>query len=138
MIKKLSSTRINNTSVHLSLLILRLVSGGFMLSHGIPKLLRMLEGDFRFADPLGLGSGVSLIMAVFAEVVCALLIVVGLGTRLASIPLIVTMAVAAFISHGSDPFARKELALFYLAGYFILLLLGSGKYSFDNYFRFKK
>jgi len=71
-------------------------------------------------------------------VICAILLVLGLGTRLATIPLIVTMAVAAFITHGADPFARKELALFYLAAYFVLLINGSGKYSFDNYFRLRK
>ncbi|WP_297094811.1 DoxX family protein [uncultured Draconibacterium sp.] len=130
--KKLFQTKLNNTSVDLSLLLLRLATGGFMLTHGIPKLQRLLAGEMQFGDPLGLGPEVSLVLAVFAEVVCSILIVLGLGTRLAVIPSIVTMAVAAFIAHGADPFGRKELALLYLVGYIVLLLSGSGKISVDR------
>lgn len=135
--KKLFSTRINDASIHVSLLLLRLTAGGFMLTHGYPKLQRLFEGNLRFGDPLGLGPEVSLVLTVFAELVCALLVVLGLGTRFATVPLIVTMAVAAFIAHGPDPFARKELALFYLVGYVILLFAGSGKISVDH-FLFKR
>ncbi|WP_321347711.1 DoxX family protein [uncultured Draconibacterium sp.] len=130
--KKLFQTKLNNTSVDLSLLLLRLATGGFMLTHGIPKLQRLLAGEMQFGDPLGLGPEVSLVLAVFAEVFCSILIVLGLGTRLAVIPSIVTMAVAAFIAHGADPFGRKELALLYLVGYIVLLLSGSGKISVDR------
>ncbi|AHW59498.1 putative oxidoreductase [Draconibacterium orientale] len=130
--KKLFQTKLNNTSVDLSLLLLRLATGGFMLTHGFPKLQRLLAGEMQFGDPIGLGPEVSLVLTVFAEVVCSILIVLGLGTRLAAIPSIVTMAVAAFIVHGADPFGRKEMALLYLVGYVVLLLSGSGKFSGDR------
>jgi putative oxidoreductase len=133
--KKLFSTRLNQTSIHLALLILRLATGGFMLTHGFPKLQRLLQGNFQFGDPIGLGPEVSLVLAVFAEFFCSILIILGLGTRLAVIPLIVTMSVAAFISHSADPFARKELALFYLVSYVVLLFAGSGKISADNFIK---
>jgi len=116
---------------------LRLTAGGFMLTHGVPKLQRLLTGEFQFGDPIGLGPEVSLILAVFAEFFCSVLLILGLGTRLATIPLMVTMAVAGFVAHGTDPFGRKELALFYLVAYAVILLLGGGKYSTDR-FIFKK
>ncbi len=103
-----------------------------MLTHGYSKLQKLMAGDMQFADPLGLGQEVSLVLAVFAEFLCSLLVMLGFGTRLAVIPLIVTMAVAAFITHGADPFGRKELALFYLVAYVVLLLSGSGKFSVDR------
>ncbi|QIA06586.1 DoxX family protein [Draconibacterium halophilum] len=131
--KSLFRTKLNNTSVHFSLLLLRLAAGGFMLTHGFPKLQRLLAGEMQFGDPLGLGAEVSLVLAVFAEFFCSILIMLGLGTRLAVIPLIVTMAVAAFIVHGADPFGRKEMALFYLVSYIVLLLSGSGKISVDRF-----
>ena len=131
MKKFLFQTKINASVIQLALLLIRLSSGGFMLTHGYPKLERLLDGNFRFGDPLGLGPEVSLFLTVFAEVLCAVLIMLGLGTRLAVIPLIIAMSVAAFVSHGADPFARKELALFYLVSYVILLLTGSGKISVD-------
>jgi putative oxidoreductase len=129
---KIFSTAINSGTAHFSLLLLRLASGGFMLTHGVPKLQRILSGEWKFGDPLGLGPEVSLVLVVFAEFVCSILIMLGIGTRLATIPLIFTMAVAAFIAHGDDPFNRKELALFYMVVYAVLLFMGSGKYSLDK------
>jgi len=130
---RIFSTKVGNFNLNIGLFILRVSAGGFMLSHGYPKLQRLLAGEMNFGDPLGLGPEVSLVLAVFAEFVCAILVMLGLGTRLATIPLIVTMAVAAFIAHGADPFGRKEMALLYLVVFVVLLLTGGGKYSADNF-----
>jgi len=121
-------------NLDLGLLIFRLIVGGLMLTHGYGKFIRLFEGNIRFADPIGLGPEISLVLTVFAEFICALLIMFGLITRLATIPLIVTMAVAAFIIHGSDPLAEKEKALLYLASFIILFYKGGGRYSLDRMF----
>ena len=93
----------------LGLLAVRLLAGGMMLTHGIPKIERLLgEGPVKFADPFGLGSEISLVMAIFAEVICAVLIMVGFKIRLATIPLMITMLVAAFYAHWDDPLAEKN------------------------------
>lgn len=112
-------------------LLLRLMFGGMMLTHGIPKLLGFAEEMDSFPDPIGLGSPVALALAVFAEVGCAVLVVAGAFTRLAVVPLIVTMAVAAFIVHADDPLGRKELALVYLVAYLAIGFLGAGRFSID-------
>ncbi|RIJ48714.1 DoxX family protein [Maribellus luteus] len=130
--KKIFSTRLHPSATHFSLLILRVGTGAFMLTHGYPKLQRLLSGEFQFADPFGLGPGISLGLTVFAEFFCSILLILGLGTRLATIPLIVTMSVAAFIAHGADPFARKEMALLYLLSFVVLLFSGPGKISADQ------
>lgn len=130
--RKIFATHFNQTSVSLSLLVLRVGTGSFMLTHGYPKLLKLLAGNFQFADPFGLGPGISLGMAAFAEFFCSILLILGLGTRLATIPLIVTMSVAAFVAHGADPFARKEMALLYLVSFIVLLFSGAGKFSVDR------
>jgi len=121
-------------NLDLGLLIFRLIVGGLMLTHGYGKFIRLFEGNIRFADPIGLGPEISLVLTVFAEFICALLIMFGLITRLATVPLIVTMAVAAFIIHGSDPLAEKEKALLYLASFIILFYKGGGRYSLDRMF----
>jgi len=115
-------------------LILRIIGGGFMLTHGIPKLMKLINGNMGFADPIGIGMTPSLILTVFAEFFCALFILVGFKSKLASIPLMITMLVAAFIHHGSDPWGKKELALLYFAIYLAIYTFGSGKYSLDNTF----
>ena len=116
----------------LGLLILRVGVSALMLTHGIPKLLKLLQGDLDFPDPIGLGSTISLITAVIGEAICPILIIIGLKTRLASIPAIITMAVAAFIVHGSDPIGSKEKALLYLIGFIAIGIMGAGKYSLDR------
>ena len=94
--------------------------------------MKVLSGDFAFGNPIGLGSELSLFMAVFAEVFCSVLLILGLGTRFAVIPLIITMLVAVFIVHAGDPFGSMEKAVLYLLVYISLLAGGSGKYSLDE------
>jgi putative oxidoreductase len=115
------------------LLVLRLAFGGMMLSHGVPKMMKMMSGDMQFADPIGVGAPASLVLTVFAEVVCAIMVLVGFQTKWAAFPVAFTMLVAAGIVHASDPIGKKELALLYLAGYLAISLLGAGKYSVDAF-----
>ncbi len=116
----------------IGLLLLRLTFGGLMLvGHGWGKMMKIVNGEWGFADPLGLGMEASLVLAVFAEVICAVLIIIGLFTRFATIPLIITMLVAAFIVHANDGFSKIEFAVLYLVPYIVLLLTGPGRYSID-------
>lgn len=120
----------------LVLLIIRLGAGGMMLTHGIPKIGRLLgEGPVKFADPFGLGPEISLVMAIIAEVVCAILVMIGFKTRLATIPLILTMLTAAFYAHWNDPFGKKELPLLYVCVFLAILAFGAGKYALDSLLR---
>lgn len=116
----------------LALLLLRLAGGGFMLTHGWSKLLKLLDGNFQFADPIGLGPAASLVLAVFAEVVCSILIIVGFKGRFASVFLIITMLVAAFIQHGGDPWRKQEFPLLYAFVFIAIFLMGTGKYGIDG------
>ncbi len=115
------------------LLIVRLGAGGMILTHGIPKIGRLFgEGPVKFADPFGLGPTISLGLAVFAEVICAVLIIVGFKTRLATVPLMITMLTAAFYAHWDDPFGRKELPLLFFLVFLAILAFGAGRYSIDG------
>ncbi|MFT6070952.1 MAG: putative oxidoreductase [Bacteriovoracaceae bacterium] len=117
----------------IALLILRLTSGGFMLTHGIPKLMKFFsDTPISFADPLGIGIVASLTLAVFTEFVCALGLMAGLKTRFCALSLSVTMIVAAFVVHFADPFARKEKAIMYLSIYIALFISGGGGFSVDR------
>lgn len=132
------SARRQELMTSIGLLVLRVGIGGYMLTHGWGKLQMVLAGDFgSFGDPIGLGSGLSLVLITLAEFGCALLVVVGLGTRFAAVPVVFGMAVAAFIVHGSDPWtmgegASKEPALLYLSAFLTLALTGAGRFSLDG------
>lgn len=115
----------------LALLLLRIGFGGLMLTHGIPKMGRLSNPE-GFADPLGVGSTTSLILVLIGEVLAPALIIIGFKTKRAAIPAAITMAVAAFIVHGSDPIGTKEKALLYLFVFVIIFLAGAGKFSVDG------
>ena len=93
--------------------------------------MRLLDGNMKFGDPIGIGSEVSFLLVVFAEFFCSIFIILGLGTRLASIPLLITMLVALLIAHGADPLLDHVNVLGYIVTYVILFFTGSGKYSLD-------
>lgn len=114
------------------LLLLRITVGIFMLTHGIGKFTKLFASEaIQFHDPLGVGASVSLSLAVFAEFGCSILLILGLGTRLAALPLLFTMMVAIFIIHSNDGFGRQELPGLYAAIYVTIAAMGAGKYSVD-------
>jgi putative oxidoreductase len=126
--------KVNDTSnsTGIALLIARAGIAALMLTHGIPKLLMLLAGaPVQFPPVMGMSAELSLGLTVFAEVVCSVFILAGFATRLATVPLISTMAIAVFFIHAADPFAKQEPALYYLLIYTVLLIAGSGKYSID-------
>jgi putative oxidoreductase len=117
----------------IGLLALRLGAGfGMALGHGSAKLGKLLgPGPAAFPDPFGVGSEVSLALAVFGELVCGTLIALGLFTRAAVLPFAFTMVVAMLSVHASDPWAKKELAFMYLLPAVTLFFTGPGRYSLD-------
>lgn len=121
-------------NINYVLLLLRLLIGIFMLTHGVGKFSALFSEDpIQFPDPIGIGATASLTLAVFSEVFCSILLIVGLGTRLAAIQLLITMLVAALIFHADDPFGKKELPLLYATIYFVIVVIGAGKISIDNW-----
>jgi putative oxidoreductase len=132
--KQIFNTNFNHGALNLMFLLLRVAVSAFMLTHGYGKLQSALAGgEIQFMDPFGLGQAASLYLAVFAEFFCSLLLIVGFATRLATIPLIVTMLIAVLVAHANDPFDKKELALHYLLVYVVILVCGAGKYSIDYF-----
>lgn len=114
------------------LLVVRVFIGFAMLSHGFPKLQMLLEGGkIEFFDFLGMGPTLSLMLTVFAEFVCSILLILGLFTRVALGFLIFTMIIAGFVVHGADPFEKREMSLIYLSVYLLLIAFGPGKISVD-------
>jgi putative oxidoreductase len=122
----------NTIVTHIGLALLRIAPNAFMLVHGIPKLQKLISGDIEFGNPIGIGAAPTLFLAVVAEFLCPILMIIGFKTKWAAIPSAITMAVAAFIVHGADPFSNKEKALLYLVIYVAIFLLGPGKFSINK------
>ena len=133
-----------NDNTQKNLLDIGLLAGrvGFGLfmafGHGLGKLQNYSAYSANFPDPLGVGSELSMALAIFAELFCGILLALGAFTRIAASQLIVTMGVAAFLVHASHPlFAApgqpsKEFALVYFIGFLTLILTGPGRFSIDR------
>lgn len=119
-------------SKDIGIFILRVGAALMMLTHGWDKLSNYNAKLLSFSDPLGIGSALSLQLAIFAEFFCAIFLAFGLLTRLSLVPLMITMMVAGFVAHAADPFPTKEKAFLFLLIFFVLFLLGPGKYSVDG------
>ena len=115
----------------LALLLLRVGFGGFMLTHGIPKISKLSDPS-TFPDPLGVGALTSLILCLIGEVIAPILIIIGFKTKWAAIPAALTMLVAAFVVHAKDDLATKEHALLYMIAFIAIFLAGPGKISIDR------
>jgi putative oxidoreductase len=132
IMKKILSVDPASTSINIALLIARVGIGALMLTHGLPKMAMLFSGEpLQFPPMMGMSSVLSLTLTVLAEVFCSVLLLTGLVTRLAAIPLIITMLVALILVHSADPIAKQEPALHYLLVYLVLLFAGAGKYSLD-------
>jgi putative oxidoreductase len=130
--KKFFDTGYNAKYTDIALLIARVSIALLMFTHGIPKIAKLSGTPVQFMDFLGLGATVSLCLAILGEVICSLFIMLGIGTRLAVIPPVITMLVAVFHVHLSDPFVKQEMGLHYLLTYVVLFIMGSGRYSIDH------
>ncbi len=117
----------------LGLLLLRVTFAGMLLCrHGWGKLIHFSNTYTGFPDPLHVGSKISLGLAVFAEVFCAALVVVGIATRYACAPLIVTFLIIVFLVLGSTPFGQREMAVLYLTVFTVIALVGPGNFSLEH------
>ena len=128
------------TTPAVPMLIPRLIVGLIFLSEGLQKFIRPLEvGAGRFAK---IGFSDPAFWAYFTssfEIICGILVIIGLLTRLASIPLIIIMVIAfittkmtLFNSSGFWPFAHEYRTDFAITLLLILLLrYGAGKNSID-------
>jgi putative oxidoreductase len=141
------------TSAPASVILIRLVVGGIFLSEGIQKFLYPAEnGVGRFTK---IGIPAPEVMAPFVgvvEIACGTLILIGLLTRLAAVPLIIDMLVAilstkipVLLGYGFWGFnlrtlpyygfwgmaheARTDFAM--LLGSIFLLIVGAGAWSLD-------
>lgn len=121
------------TAMSWLILALRILFGVLLMSHGVQKWANFNAMSDSFPDPLGIGSQLSLILAIFGEMVCSIAFIFGFLYRLVMIPMIFTMCMAFFVIHGNDPFTVKELAFIYLIVFILLYITGPGKFSLDYF-----
>lgn len=126
--------RMRRTLAENGAFLLRVAVSLMMLSHGVPKALDYDMLLQSFPDPLNVGTEMSVMLILFAEVGCSILLLLGVFGRFASATLFIAMLVAAFAHHFNDPWATRELPMLYAAVYASLTLTGPGSLSIDGWF----
>ena len=108
-------------------------------------LMAVLHGYGKFPPSEQLIGGVSNLgfpapalfawLATIAELVGGIFIAVGFLTRPAALMVFVTMFVAVFGRHATDPLNVKELAILYMFISLIFLARGAGRWSIDRFIK---
>lgn len=120
-------------SMNFAIAFLRIFSGLMMIPYGWGKVERYetLKENF-FGDPIGIGDEASLIVCIFQQIFCSIMLVLGVQSRFAATMLFANMAVAVKF-HFFDPFcAVKALPTLFLGIYAFLIISGGGRFSLDN------
>ena len=130
--KRLFSTKYSAGAFNIGMLILRGGMAALMIPHGFDKLQNFSKYSKDFMNFLGAGQTVSFALLVFAEFFCACLVLLGLFTRLACVPLVIAMTVALVKAHKSQVFGEGEHATLFIIGFLTVLILGPGKISVDG------
>lgn len=130
--KRLLSIKYSAGAFNAAMLLLRLGSGILIMNHGYSKLMNFASLQHKFMNFLGLGSTLTLSLVIFAEFFCSMFLILGLFTRLATIPLIIVMSVVLFKVQNHDFFGDGEAPALYLIAFLVLLFAGPGKVSVDG------
>lgn len=130
--KRFLSIKYSAGAFNFAMLLLRLVTGGLLISHGYSKLVRFPGLKNAFMNFAGLGSTTSLVLIIFAEFFCSILLILGLFTRFATLPIIIGMSVVVFVANNADFFGKAETSTLFLGAAITLLLCGPGRISVDG------
>jgi len=94
--------------------------------HGLPKLLHYTEQLRVIEDPFHLGANVTLCLAIFAEVLCPLLVIAGVLVRLACLPVLVVLLIALVAVHPEWTLEQGQFAWWLTIIFSTLLITGPG------------
>ncbi|CRM57750.1 DoxX family protein [Pseudomonas sp. 58 R 12] len=119
----------NESKQHdLGLLFLRGSGALFLLwVHGLPKLLNYSEQLQLIEDPFHLGAHITLLLAIFAEVLCPLLIIAGVLVRLVCLPILAVLLIAMLVVHPEWTLLEGQFGWLLLIIFSSVLVAGPGR-----------
>ena len=129
----MKASQCDERSGDVGLLFLRVSGGLFLLCvHGMPKLLDFTAQLQLIEDPFHLGSHLTLILAIFAEVLCPLLVVAGVLARLACLPILFVLLVALLLVHPQWTVAEGQFGWLLLILFATVFIAGPGRLALNT------
>ena len=130
-----------STVLHIALLVFRIaVSIELVLAHGLKKLGIGVATAEVVPNPLHLPETINNAFAIAGNLVFPWLVMLGLFTRLAILPILAITLTGYFVVHWHDSLLEKDTPFMYSISFIFLWVVGPGKYSLDNliYQRFQR
>ncbi len=132
LIRLISGRNTSHRLEDILLLTLRIAVGSAMLTHGITKILNFSEMAPGFMDPLGVGSEISFLFVIFAEIIGSIGLILGVVTRVCAALLMLNMLITTYLIGMVQGWAGIELACLYSMVYLTLLILGGGRIALEQ------
>lgn len=114
-----------------AVLYLRLFIGGILLLHNIGKMQHYDEIINAYPSLLFTDSAATFVVICVAEVLFAVMLMLGLWVRLSAAVMALGMLVSVLLVFPSAGFLAAELQFVYMGIYVFLIISGAGAYSFD-------
>lgn len=116
-----------------SLLIFRIaICLQLMLVHGTKKIGIGIAEPEKVPNPYHLPEVINQYLAIAANLIFPVLVILGVFTRLAVIPILALTLTGYFVVHLHDSPSVKDIPFMYSLSYLLLLVLGPGRYSLDH------
>ena len=121
-------------SYHVSLLLFRIaISPEMMTAHGLKKIgIGVAEAE-HVPNPFYLPETLNSLFAISANLFFPVLVILGLFTRIAVLPILAVTLTGYFVVHWNDSFLEQDMPFMYSVCYLFLLVSGPGKYSLSYY-----
>ena len=123
-------------SLNTAALIGRIVVGAYFIKHGheffdsaaMNKFSGYLSNELHFPMPMLMAY-----LRTGAELFGGIMLVLGIFTRIGAFLIMFTMLIATFTAGKGDIIGEAEMTVVYAMFCLVIILMGSGKYSLDNY-----
>jgi putative oxidoreductase len=99
-----------------------------LLVHGLPKAMHYTSQAAAIEDPLHIGKTLTLCFAIFGEVFCPLLMIAGIGTRVAALPILLITLMALAVVHRDWTLEQGQFAWMLLIIFGTVAIAGAGRY----------
>lgn len=140
LIKRMFLYSAGLTFTNMARLFMRLFTGVMFMQFGIRQIAQFNELALSFPSVFGMGAEVSLLVMILIEIICSTLIILGLFTRFAIIPPMVSMVIAECVlvqelmAQTNVTFQSSQiifLPIMFLGIFLFMMLAGPGKISLD-------
>ncbi len=122
----------NKLSNDAGLFVFRLLAAIALLkAHGLPKILNFQDTLLHIPDPLGLGTTFSTYFAIFTNILCSIMVALGLFTRAAAFFIFSLTLSGLLLVHFNDSYKIQDVPIIYSIVFGFITYLGAGRYSLD-------